>query len=257
MFKKERIKELENKLIKNNVELIENGENTILYRDDKKHLLVSLEYDEFAGGENPYDSWIKLWNISTSYSDVYTFDNVIDITEELINIADADYDYLNDHLYEKSFSFTKKYLERLGVIVIPLCFNNDNVVIDESDPLLMNVNTIAYATKQQLREYYDTKLVTKKVINNALDDLKNSLKTYSYYRKGEVYSLSVYDTLENECIDALCGIYFDDDFNNHVNDVFEYLNHSMMNKIDIDFGELKKQMHASDQSYNKAVYFPL
>lgn len=250
-------KDLEKRLVESNVQLIESGNNSTLYRDDENHRLVTVSYDQ--NSYNPYFEWSRLWNISNSYRDVYAFDNVTDIIQELTDIAGANDDYLYDHLYDKPFSQTQKYIEKLGYIVVPLDFGyygcDYNATIDESDPTLENVRIIAYVSKDELRKEYNSKLVTNKVKQNAFNFLSGSLESYNNYINGNVYSLSVIDTFENEYTDALCDIYLTDNFEDQVRDIYEYLQ-DMVNNVTIDFDDFKAQMKEYDQNDHKKVYLP-
>lgn len=258
MLKNVSKKDLEKRLVESNVKLIESGNNSTLYRDDENHRLVTIEYDEFD--DNPYTDWSRFWNITTDYSDINTFDNVNDLIQELIDLTDANDDYLYDQLYDEPFSKTQKYLERLGYIVVPLdCsyFSYDYTFsIDESDPVLENVHLIAYVSKDQLKREYNSKIVTKKNKEKSIEFLENSLKTYSNYINGKVYCLVIHDTFENETTDALCGIYLNDNFDDQVSDIHELLNHDMMNGIPVNFDNLKTQMKKYDQENQKNVYLP-
>lgn len=257
MLKNVSKKDLEKRLVESNVKLIESGNNSTLYRDDENHRLVTVEYN--SGSFNPYTDWSRFWNIVTDYSDINTFDSVNDLIQEFTDTCDANDDYLYDQLYNQPFSKTQKYLERLGYIVVPLdCsyFGYDYTFsIDESDPTLENVHLVAYVSKDSLKNEYDSKIVTKHVMKSGLFYLESSLKIYSDYVNGKVYSIQVFDTFENDLVDALSDIYFTDDFYDQVRDVYEYLQ-DMLNGIQVNFDDLKAQMKKYDQENPKNVYLP-
>lgn len=250
-------KDLEKRLVESNVKLIENGENSTLYRDDENHLLVTVSYDQ--NNVNPYFDWSGLWNVSTCDRDINTFDYASDLIQELTDIAGANDDYLYDQLYDKPFSQTQKYLDRLGVIIVPLDYTyfgyDYEFSIDESDPTLENVSTIAYVTKDTLKKEYNSKIVTKDIRSITFDFLENALKIYNDYINGKVYCISTYDTFEDENVDSLSDIYFTDDFDDQVKDVYYFVT-DMVDNVTIDFEDLKKQMKEYDQKDHRKIYLP-
>lgn len=240
MLKNEKITELENKLIKSNVELLQSPDKDTIYRDDNKHLLVLLSQDGLA--DSPYMENDNLWKIISS-DGYYGIDHSILLLSELASITGANDDYVYDYLFDKPFSKAKKYFDNLGYIVLPIDIREDlydvNFYIENDNVNLDEITTFAIVSKKELKLSYGFQRISKKLMENALNCLKGELENQSQWCSGQVYTITVYDTLENEILGDLSSIYLSEKLDEKI----EYLYDCAINystNFDVKFDEFKK-----------------
>ena len=88
-------------------------------------------------------------------------------------------------------------------------------------------------TKEDIRENWNIKRVTKQYIQEAQKIANSEVEVLNYWISGEVYSYTILDEDEN-IIDS-CGGFFGDDMN--TNGMKEYIDEKFHNSLDIEVGE--------------------
>lgn len=68
-----------------------------------------------------------------------------------------------------------------------------------------------YVTAEQIKETYQVKRISKKLLVRAKESLKAEVKTYDDYLRGECYSYNIEDKVGNH-VDSCCGFLGDMDY---------------------------------------------
>lgn len=87
---------------------------------------------------------------------------------------------------------------------------------------------IIYASKSKVREEFQVKRITKKIVERIEDILKGEIETYSQYTSGDMYQFQLLDDDGNE-IDS-CGGFFGSD--PEVNGMADYVDLSNVSNIE-------------------------
>lgn len=65
-------------------------------------------------------------------------------------------------------------------------------------------------SKKKIREYFECKRISKKLLERVKNVLENEVKTFDHYIQGDVWGFEL--TKDGEYLDSCCGFYEEDDF---------------------------------------------
>lgn len=126
---------------------------------------------------DPRTEWDNLWNFVSNYRHY--------------SLSEGDL-ALSQLMGEK----TRAKLEKDYVVVPVYMYIHSGVALslqDFNDPWDSGIGFMAYISKAKLREEYNTKRVTKSVLDRAMSALKAEVEIFGAYLNGDVYGCIVYD----------------------------------------------------------------
>lgn len=170
-------------------------------------------YDEFElNGKN-----VKIYYDDCAESPRTAYDNMWHLVSNNRNISCNEGD-----LSLKEVMENRKELERQGYIFRPVyMYQHSGIALSLapfSCPWDSGLGFVAYIHKDELRKEYNTKRVTKAVMEKAMNVLKGEVETYGYYLNGETYGVEITDAEGNE-EDSCWGFYGDEHARDYANDM--------------------------------------
>lgn len=190
-----------------------------------------ISYDK--GAENPRE-WDNLGTLAMSDSFRYLCGNG-DIT------AYDEFDLKLSALYEAE-ALSSEYYDRLKydddiekvrdlfdskLVSLPVyCYQHGNIALNTSGfSCRWDSGLIGYifASKKAIRENFNTKRCSQKIIEKALAIMDSEIRTLSHWASGDCYSFDIYqhkkdqDFRDGDLFDSLCGFYGSDFDENGLN----------------------------------------
>lgn len=191
-----------NENIENNIKRIMQNDRAlkILKRDDDKHFIIVREFDfSVSEFDNPL-TWFDQWNVVT--------DNGYNELVELLG------DYIND-IYDKHnntkefFKHVSKYARRQGLLLVPVSkFEHSSVKFTRGISQGWDSGVCGFAYLD-IKDIKNGSRFSCKQRENELKSLDYALDMFTQYCNGDIYSISIYNTLTGDIIDSIGGVYED------------------------------------------------
>lgn len=206
-------KELQEKVIKMNIENIKKSENFIevVKRDDEKGIAIVKEWDDCMYNESPLD-WLEFWRteLDNGYNAL-----VYLLGDHINNIYD------NNNNTKDFFDDVIKYAYRQGIVLIPITkYEHTGVSYSVGIENTWDSGVSGFAWYNR-KEVTNNGRLTARKREQMLDKLVNSLDYYNQWCNGEVYNVSTYDTIEGELLDNVGGIFNEDDTKDFVEEAMD------------------------------------
>lgn len=201
MSEKDRIKELESKLIQSNLAGLESSSEDVIYHNDDKHLAITKGYDEFIDYESPLE-WNTDWTLIVDGE----LQKMVDLLGDYVNRIYNKHDNIVDFFDElQKYAYNQGYLIS---IISKYQHSGVSYFAGISQGWDYSNCGFAYAVIDDIKRGSRLSNKRKKEMYDQLDD---TLKLYTQWCNGEVYCVSIYDTIDDNLIDSIGGIYCEDD----------------------------------------------
>lgn len=204
-------KELETMLVKKNVKEVLNRSVEELYRNDDKHIIITSEFDDVSEFDNPLE-WDFDWTINPDA-------NLKDLRKVVGDYVDKALDS-SDNMSEL-FDKVSKYAYREGLLVVPISrYQHSQVRYYTGVDTGFDTGCSGFAFAK-IDSFKNGSRFSVKSRNKAFKQLDDILRLYTQFCNGEVYTIVVHDTLNDELLDSIGSIYDEDDFKDFVDEFKE------------------------------------
>lgn len=190
--------ELQRKLVEANVRNILNEGEEAVYRDDDKGILISTSFDEDSGAFSPLE-WDWSWEL---YYSAGHSGNCFNVYGKLVELLGSHVDDIHDNHNNTSAFFDElmEYATTKGLMVRPVkCYQHGMISFSQS--------ASASGFDESVCGFAVAKLTGESTTQELSDELDSLLDIYTQFANGQVYNVSVYNTLEDDIIDSLGGVY--------------------------------------------------
>jgi len=125
-----------------------------------------------------------------------------------------------------------EFVKQENIIALPLYLYDHSGITISTKPFSCRWDSgqvgYIYVTKDRVREEYNVKKVSKKLIKRVTDVLQSEVEVYDNFLTGEVYFYSIEDS-DGDSVDS-CGGFYGTDFEN--NGLLEYARNAIDDKIE-------------------------
>lgn len=195
--------ELKRKLIESNVRNILNKGEEVAYRNDDKGILISTSFDDDSLGV--FDPLDWGWSFDLYYNN-RKYGNCSNVYDKLVELLG---DHVND-IYDNHnntldfFDELMEYATTKGLMIRPVkCYEHSMISFSQS--------ALAKGFDESVCGFAVAKLSKELTTKDLSDEWDQLLNVYTQYANGQIYTVSVFNTLEDDdIIDSVGGVYKDD-----------------------------------------------